>query len=253
MDTKVVEEQASWKNRLCGRCRRKLGSQFRVLSLVVDGPLCGRHKRGWKMLCLESREFKSDPRALCQGDCSERLVSSSVLEGTLVVRYRTQPWCWISLLDRCGFLRSMGMSKSTLSGALSFCGLQPALDRQFGDTLLHEFFLVCTTRVAPLFFPPRRWTVFLRLDSVVTCCRPSDFLVVCLPSQIRDCQLCIFLCKFCRIVRRGRVRFTDPSQGNLRAGKSSSILPSGVIGPNWGQDSPAELLPSATSSPIIAT
>ena len=136
--------------------RRKCTSSPRVTSssslVVVDGPLCGRHKRGWKMLCLESREFKSDPRALCQGDCSERLVSSSVLEGTLVVRYRTQPWCWISLLDRCGFLRSMGISTSTLSGAPSFCGLQPALDRQFGDTLLHEFFLVCTTRVAPPFF-----------------------------------------------------------------------------------------------------
>ena len=28
--------------------------------LVVDGTLCGHHKRGWKMLCLEIREFKSD-------------------------------------------------------------------------------------------------------------------------------------------------------------------------------------------------
>ena len=29
-----------------------------------------------------------------------------------------------------------------------------------------------------VFITSPRWTVFARLDSVVTCCRPSDFLVV---------------------------------------------------------------------------
>ena len=40
-------------------------------------------------------------------------------------------------------------------------------------------FLVCTTGVVPrCFHLPEVDPFFLRLDSVVTCCRPSDFLVV---------------------------------------------------------------------------
>ena len=66
--------------------------------------------------------------------------TSVQIEGTVVVRYPTPPWCWISLLDGCGFLRAMGISTSTLSDAPTLCGLQPALDRQCGDTLLHDFF-----------------------------------------------------------------------------------------------------------------
>ena len=52
-------------------------------------------------------------------------------------------------------LRSMRISTSTLNDAPAFCGLQPALDRQFGDTLLHDFFGLHNSCRATFFSPLR--------------------------------------------------------------------------------------------------
>ena len=100
--------------------------------------------------------------SFCQGECSAWLVSSPrgslssfgvtvQIEDTLVVAYRTELWCWISLLDRCG-LRWLGKSTFTVSDASTFsadCNLLEG--RNFGDTLLHDV-KVCTTRVVPRLF-----------------------------------------------------------------------------------------------------
>ena len=134
METKVVARQASWKNRLCGRCRRKLGSRARALSWCFTAPcavvksVAGRCS-AWKV-SNSSQTSEPSAKVLVQNGWSVppwlSLEFGTIvqIEGTLVVRYRTQPWCWISLLGRCGFLRSMGISTSTMSDVPTFCGLQ---------------------------------------------------------------------------------------------------------------------------------
>ena len=72
--------------------------------------------------------------------------------GIQVYKSKAQSKSWISLLERCAFfLRSMAISTSTSSDAPTF-GLQPALDRQFGVTLLYCFFGLLNSCRAFFFF-----------------------------------------------------------------------------------------------------
>ena len=100
------QREMVWRRRLKGgRLRGKssvqtMSSQTWIANsgslVVVDGSLCGRHKRGWKMLCLEIRESSqtSEPSAKVTVQygwsvppwLSLDFGASLQIEGTLVVR-----------------------------------------------------------------------------------------------------------------------------------------------------------------------
>ena len=104
------------------------------------------HGRGAVVVCsaTDHESFRGSASACQLGFSATEVVDGSPCAVVTSVAGRCSAW-------KFAILRSLGMSTSTLSDAPTFCGLQPALNRSIGDTLLRDV-LVCTTRVVPRVF-----------------------------------------------------------------------------------------------------